>query len=412
MSAPGLRREHTAGHRAADTRVTRRLILADRLVSAVGDQVIRQAAVAVEDGLITWVGRRDDVGGSGYEQAQVLDLGARTLLPGLIDAHVHLGFDGGSAPVESMTGADDEQLLGLMLSAAGRCLEAGITTVRDLGFRGCARGNCSPRGRPPAPAAGGGPADHHRGRPLLVHGRGVPRPRQPRRRSGAQPRRGRRPHQDHGHGRFPDHRHRPGAPQFDEGRLRLVVDRANRLGMRVAAHAHGTAGIRMAVAAGVDTVEHCSWVGAAGLEFDPRVAERMAAQGVFVCPTVNRNARNPEGRLPWDQRAEHIAALHAAGVAVVAGTDAGIEHIPHDGLATGLEILRDAGLGPLEVIRAATSVAAAALGVADLTGSVRAGLSADLIAVDRDPTADLGALSEPSFILLRGRPVRLPHPGR
>ncbi|MEU3721343.1 amidohydrolase family protein [Streptomyces sp. NPDC031705] len=397
--------------------MTRRLILADRLVNAVGDGVVRAAAVVVEDGLITWAGRRADLGESVHESAEVLDLGARSLLPGLIDAHVHLGFDGGPAPVETMTGADDEELTALMLSAAGRCLEAGITTVRDLGSRGATGMRVREllaAGTAPGPRvlAAGRPITTPGGHCWYMGGACADRD-------------GLLAEVDRNHaegadlikimatGGFLTAGTTPGAPQFDEDALRAVVHRAKELGLRVAAHAHGTAGIAMAVAAGVDTVEHCSWVGTGGgLEFDPRVAERMAAQGVSVCPTVNRNARNPHGRLPWGPRAEHIAALHRAGVAVVAGTDAGIEHIPHDDLATGLEILRDAGLTPREVIRSATSVAAAALGIADRTGSIREGLSADLIAVDRDPTADVGALAAPSFVMLRGRPVRLPGPGR
>jgi imidazolonepropionase-like amidohydrolase len=201
--------------------------------------------------------------------------------------------------------------------------------------------------------------------------------------------------------------------QLDVAGLRTVVSAARAGGRRVAAHCHGTPGIRNAVAAGVATVEHCSFSGAEGFgsDFDPGLAHQIAARGVWVSPTVNagwggRARRDGTPTRFAERMSRALGALRAAGARFVASTDAGIPNVAHDRLAEGLAVFAElSGLGPSGALRAATSSAAEALDLACETGRLAVGLAADVLVVEGDPLADLGALRRVRLVVARGRPV-------
>jgi imidazolonepropionase-like amidohydrolase len=197
----------------------------------------------------------------------------------------------------------------------------------------------------------------------------------------------------------------PWFAQFTPAELSAVTGEAHRLGKRVAAHAHGKEGIARAVAAGVDTIEHCSFAGPDGefgSDFDPALAEEIAAAGIFVCPTINVTApimRERHGPV----LEEVIIGLHQHGVPLIAGTDAGTDNCPHGAYVCGLEAMAEAGLPAREVLEAATLRAARALGVEDRTGSIAPGKDADLIAIRGDPLRDVSALHRIELVVTRGR---------
>ncbi|MBP2036761.1 amidohydrolase family protein [Streptomyces avidinii] len=137
----------------------------------------------------------------------------------------------------------------------------------------------------------------------------------------------------------------------------------------MAAHAHGTEGIAAAVAAGVDTIEHCTWMGRAGS----------------------------------DVRADLVDAIAARGVRLLPGTDAGVPHAVFDGFVSSLEFFAHIGLAPAEIVDLATSGAARALGIGGDTGRLVAGLRADLLVVDGDPLADVAALRAVRLVVAGGR---------
>ena len=124
----------------------------------------------------------------------------------------------------------------------------------------------------------------------------------------------------------------PWSAQFSLAELEAVVAEAHRLGERVAVHVHGRLGITQAVAAQVDTIEHCSLAGPDrkyGSDSDPAVVDEIAAAGIYVCPTMNAHA------LAWRERfgdalEKVIMGLYSGGVQIIAGTDAGIDNCPHD----------------------------------------------------------------------------------
>ena len=208
-----------------------------------------------------------------------------------------------------------------------------------------------------------------------------------------------------------------GVAHYSESDIAIVVGEAHRLGKRVAAHAIATSGIRSAVAAGVDTIEHCGWMGADGrLDVDQAVIARMIAQGITVVPTMavwyrpgydDLASLSADQRLMRAVRAERTAAwsaMHQAGVRFAAGPDSWEPLHPELGQVREIELLvGELKLTPMDAIVAATHRGAVALGLDAEIGSVRPGLRADLVLCAGDPLADIGALRRIKRVWLAGR---------
>jgi len=396
------------------------LLTADRVITGARGEVIEGGAVLVDGSRILAVGpaaelrSRPEAAG-----ASVRGLPGHSLLPGLIDCHVHLGFDASEAPVEHMMAASDQQLLAEMLSNARRLLAAGVTSARELGARGLLDlvvQEAIEGGRAAGPrlVVSNQPITITRGHCWFM---GCERDD----RGGL--RRAVREHHQAGAqvikimatGGFMTAGPGPWDAQFGPDDLRVVVEEARRLGLRVAAHAHGLTGIRNSVAAGVDTVEHCSWAAETGDNFDEEVVAAIVDKGIFVCPTANVHALRPRpGRrvslgghpVPPDlleRRRERLGRMRKMGVRLVAGTDAGINLVPHGAYADGLRALAASGMPAGEVIECATSRAAQACGLDAVTGTLAPGKDADLLAVPGNPVMDLLAFWHPALIMTRGR---------
>jgi imidazolonepropionase-like amidohydrolase len=394
------------------------LLTADTVVTGIDREVIAGGAVLVDDrGRIAAVGPAPEVAGApGAAGAVRTDLGAATLLPGLIDCHVHLGFDGSEAPVQHMIDASDAQLLIGMLTAARNLIAAGVTTARDLGARSkldLVVQEEIETGRAPGPrlVVANEPITTGQGHCWFMGCEHDDR-------DGL--RRAVREHRQAGAtvikvmatGGFMTEGSTPWTAQYGRDELRVLVEEAARLDRPVAAHAHGLAGIRNAVAAGVHTIEHCSWAAPDGVDYDVDVVAEIAARGIFVCPTTNWRTLNPPApqlgsiRVPEELitgRIERLRRMREAGVRLVAGTDAGVNLVPHGAYAGGLEALAASGMTVLEVIESATSRAAEACGVAGVTGRLAPGLDADVVAVDGDVTVDVSLLRHPTMVMRQGR---------
>jgi imidazolonepropionase-like amidohydrolase len=383
---------------------------AARLFDGVRLSVVEQPLVLIEDGRITAV----DAGAVQPPRAAALiDLGDATLLPGLIDVHVHLGFDAGPDPVARMKADDDATLLLRMAFHARRALSAGITTVRDLGDRGYLAvalrewfrdgkeiGPHILTAGPPVTVTGGhcyfmgGEADGE-----LEVRRGV----RARVKAGV----------DVIKVMATGGNMTPGTnvlePQYTVPELAAAVEEAHRLGRAVTAHAHGAAGIARAVAAGVDGIEHCTFQTADGIHADQDVIERIAARQIAVCPTIGRPPGSPAPGQSAARRTARLRVLermHRAGVRLVGGTDAGIRGVPHDSLPYGVMALAEAGLSHAEALCAATAGSAAACGLAERTGALLPGRDADILAVGGNPLNDLGALLDVRAVFRGGVRVR------
>jgi imidazolonepropionase-like amidohydrolase len=197
----------------------------------------------------------------------------------------------------------------------------------------------------------------------------------------------------------------PRTPLLDASDLGLAVDAAQRRGLEVAAHAYTDEGIRAAVLAGARTIEHGAFATEASLRL-------MRERGGCLVPTLSAyDEPAPDSSVRERAQEMRLAARRAVrqardlGVPVIAGTD--MPYAPGGpGLAVELLALADAGLAPDEVLRAATSQAAACLEIADLTGTVAPGLQADLLVLEGDPRSDLSLLGRPKLVMLGGRLVR------
>ena len=346
---------------------------------------------------------------------RVEDLGDVTVLPGLVDGHQHLTWDCSPDPLAWHVEHDDGALLEEGRSNARLALAAGVTTVRDLGGRGgltlALRDELA--------------ADPSSGPSLLVAGPALTTPgghcwflggecgdaealRSAVRRwaaagvdvvkvmaTGGNVTPGSAPHES----------------QFGVAELRAVVQTAHEAGLPVAAHAHGTSGVADALTAGVDTIEHCTFMTADGIAHDPALVDRLAASGIAVSLTGG-TAPGPlhpaiAARLP--ALIEHIRGLLDSGVTCFFATDAGIgPPKPHDVLPHGTVQLVDRGrISTRRALAMSTSVAADALGIGDRVGRLRAGADADVLVVRGDLEEDVEAVLRPVRVLHRGEDVPL-----
>lgn len=200
--------------------------------------------------------------------------------------------------------------------------------------------------------------------------------------------------------------HAPHQAVYGTPDLLAATSEAHRRGLQVAVHAHGADGVRRAVEAGVDTIEHATMATAGGPVFDRRLADQIAASGTIVVPTLN--ARWTDDDLPWasaEAAFEVVAGLHAAGVVIAIGSDAGIDGVPHGRYHEAVAALAAAGLPAAEVYRSATVHAAAACALDGRVGVVAPGTFADFVLLDTDPREDLTTLAHVGVVVARGQLV-------
>lgn len=204
------------------------------------------------------------------------------------------------------------------------------------------------------------------------------------------------------------------ACQYTLEQLRTAVQEAHAAGLPVTVHAHALSAVVQALDAGADGIEHCSCLTARGIDASGALLERLAANGVTVCPTLGREdigrplpPRVAELQqrigLTWEDRLAMVGRMYRAGVVIASGVDAGIsDGKAHGSLPSAVGDLAAAGVPAAEALGSATSVAAAACGLADRKGWLRDGYDADLVVVGGDPVADIGALADIRAVYLRG----------
>lgn len=360
--------------------------------------------VVIDESHIAWVGPRPDLPNDwGTQGVERIDLPEATVLPGLIDAHVHLAFGGATHSPLAVQATTRLKVADTICTGLAELVGAGVTTVRDLGaprytdLDTLAQVHAGPRvlaATIPLTVPGGhchglgGAVDTLDEIRDLVAANAA-----------------------HGAdwikimvtgGFTTGGRSSPYDPQFTDTQVRAAVDAAHEHRLPVAAHAHGTAGIRQAITAGVDSIEHCTWMTADGFDLDRGLVREIVDREILVCPTINHLARSATGRLPWPVRRDHLQIMLDAGVRLVPGSDSGIPHTPPGHYPHSLPAYTDLGLTPAEVIGLATRHAADALGIGHLTGTLAAGHSADLVAVPGDPTRDLDLLTTPILTVAAG----------
>lgn len=400
------------------------VVTADRMVDVLAGRVVDRPMVVIENGRIA----RVETGGAGAlpPGARLIALPGKTILPGLIDMHVHLDSNpryGGYSRLQFT----DSFWVAQGVRNARDMLEAGFTTVRnvgsddysDVGYKqaideglitgprivpaayalGATGGHCDQTFLPPSfkaksPAVGDNPQElRARVREQRKYGAEVIKVCAT--------------------GGVFSRNTEPGQQQLSEDELRAIADEAHQWGLRTAAHAHGAAGIKAAIRAGIDTIEHASLVDEEGIRL---AAERKQpvwfSMDIFNTDyTQAEGARNGvlEENLRKDREVAQIQRdnfrrAHKAGVRMVFGSDAGV--MPHGTAAGQFRVMVDYGMTPMEAIQAATRNAAQALGREGDVGAIAVGRYGDLVAVDGDPSRDVRLLEKPAVVIKGGEVVK------
>ncbi|HKU17183.1 MAG TPA: amidohydrolase family protein [Steroidobacteraceae bacterium] len=398
------------------------VVSAAHLVDVLRGRVIDEPQVVITDGRIVSVGQRGAAVPGGADVRRI-DLGGMTLLPGLIDMHVHLGDHPTHEGYRSLP-YTDSYWVAQSVGTAKIMLEAGFTTVRNLGRDLADVGikQAIEEGLIPGPRvipAGyqlgptGGHCDYGAWLPPSYHwtapGMGDS-PDELRHQVRAQRKNGAEVIKVCATGGV--FTRNPGQQQLSEAELTAVVSEAHMWGLRVASHAHGTEGIKASIRAGVDTVEHASFIDDEGirlarergtwLSMDIYNTEYVQAHGAEN--GVSANSLRTDREVAVVQRAAFRKA-HAAGVRMVYGTDVG-GSMPHELAAKQFATMVENGMTPLEAIQSATRNAAQALGRERDVGAVEVGRFADLIAVRGDPAQDIRLLEQVAFVMKGGQVVR------
>jgi len=384
-----------------------RLILRGaQLFDATGRPPQAGLAVVIEDDRIADVLADGDVGHPA--SARVIDLAGCTLLPGLIDMHVHLGWG-------ARVARDGDAAMALRAARNVRSARAaGITTIRDVGTaNGIAIAVRDAVQRGDVPGSNVVPCGQII---CMTGGHGSEPPAPPgmaREADGVEDcRKAVREQVKAGADCIKVTTNGPlNVVEFTQEELDALVDEAHRCERRVACHASILGSARMAIRAGVDTVEH-------GCDLDEDAARQMADRGITMVPTLlvtklimdrwEEFKAIPMMRSIPVRAKRHVESFRiamAAGVTMAAGTDMFFGLARFESLAEELESMVGSGMTPTDALIAATRNGAAALGMRDRLGTVERGKTADLLAVEGDPTQDIAALRRVALILSEGRPV-------
>lgn len=397
------------------------VIEAGRLVDGTGAEPVESARMIVEGERIREVGPASRVSVPGGDVDRI-DFSEYTIVPGLLDGHVHLVFSALATALPDILGEDNPRILLRAVHNAQLALRVGVTTVRDCGGR-----DLMPLKLRDAIAAGvlPGPRILAAGPAITVTGGhcyffngevdSVDGMRQLARQLA-------KDGVDFFKVMSTGGRMTPNtnvtAAQFTVEELTALVQEARRLNRKTTAHGHGTAGIRNAVAAGIDTIEHCTWVSEHDdtvVDYDPAVADQMARQGTYLSPTISparvadsiadahlsevrRRTRAMRPKIREAQR-----DMLARGVKVIGSTDAGVANVPLDSMPGELEAaVEELGLTPMQALTAATYTGAQAFDRAEDFGSLQAGLRADFLVVDGDPTKDISDIRKLRWVFKDG----------
>jgi imidazolonepropionase-like amidohydrolase len=352
------------------------------------------------------------------DDATTLDLGGSTLLPGLINAHFHIMFDAGPDPFASLARMSQAQAIVKAIKRGEAMLRAGITTARELGgyeWHELALRDSFASGELP------GPRLVCAGKLITMtggHGWGVGLESdgadEVRKSARLNLKKGADCLKFMATGGVLTPGVEPGATQLSEEEMRAGIEEAHNVGKRTASHAQGTEGIKNALRAGIDTIEH-------GIFLDDECIELMLKQGTVFVPTLAApyriNQAGASAGMPDYVLRKSLAVAGAhrrsfdmaleAGVPIAAGNDGGTPFNPADDLVTEVRLMVEYGMSALDAIKAATYGSALALGLADEVGTIEPGKWADMIVLQpgADPLSDMSALGRIEMVIQRGERV-------
>jgi imidazolonepropionase-like amidohydrolase len=407
------------------------VLRAGTLIDGLSADALRDVAIVIDDNVIAWTGPWDD-----YQPrpgVEAVDARPFAALPGFIDAHTHMTLFADNRSYEEMASEADAFLLLVGARNARAHLESGVTTARDNGSRGnlaMVLREAINRGLMSGPR-------------LLASGPVVTKP--------------------HGHFHFfgieaegaddvraavdslavagVDHIKimasggdtvgtDPRRATYTVEELRAAVDAAHSHGLLTTSHCRALESMQRAAAAGVDCIEHAEFLRPDGnILFDEATADKVAAAGTFVSPTLpaygwHTLVRAQQARLEGPLNAAWLAAVERAerdtagmtdnlrrmigaglGPRIVGSTDAGCADISFGHMDYCMEMMERAGMGRMQVIQACTSTAASAIGLGDTVGAIAPGRLADIVLLGADPLLGLQAVADVRAVIKDGRPV-------
>ncbi|HSU78914.1 MAG TPA: amidohydrolase family protein [Candidatus Angelobacter sp.] len=381
-----------------------------RIITSVGDEVIENGAILFDPSGILEIGTTIDA----PSDAQVVDGAGKTVLPGLMDCHVHLGMDCSPDPFKQIA-QDDEAKTALLAQKQGlEFLHKGITTVRNVGTRYNADikyRNAISNGYAV------GPRVFASGQPIVMtggHGHVMAHEAD----GEAEVRKAARRQIKAGAdllklmatGGVLTEGNEPGSTQLSEQELRSAREEATHAGKTTAAHTIGNEGIKNAIRAGITTIEHAYLL-------DEEAVELMKVYGTFVVPTLIAPTLildHPDAIPSYmirqvneliEEHRRSFKMAHNAGIPIAAGTDAGTPYNFPGLLVDELILYVQEGMTPMEAIQAATITAAKTVQADSYIGSLECGKQADLLLVDGNPLENLEYLRDPSAVYLGGKLV-------
>ncbi|WOK35247.1 amidohydrolase family protein [Sphingomonas sp. C3-2] len=408
---------------AAPARADTKVIHAGRVITEAGKPALGQSTITITDGRITAIAQGLQPAPAG---AELIDLSAKTVLPGLVDLHVHLSSDPGGDFWKEAVEPDE---YGVIVGAKNALVtaRAGFTTVRDLGSarqvgfalrKGTAQGMIpGPRIVSAGPAISiiGGHGDVSGFRPevnaVLDGHNSCTGAEQCAARVREASKNGADVIKITATGGVLSQQGRGLGQHFTDVEMKAIADTAHSLGLRVAAHAHGARGIEGAARAGVDSIEHATFA-------DAEAIKVMKANGTAFVPTLmaftgirdrlGQNVYTPtvekKVRETLSDVGKALKAAHQAGVTIAFGTDAGVFEHGRNAEEFG-QMVALGGMTPTQALASATTTAAKLLDMDGEIGRISPGYSADIIAVDGDPLSDIRTLEKVQFVMVRGRQI-------
>ena len=394
-----------------------------QLIDGISDEVRKEMTIVVEGNKITKVEK-------GYLQAKtgvkIIDLKNKTVLPGLMDCHVHIEFEFNKATYLERFTLDQADNSFRAVKFAEVTLDAGFTTVRDLGGSGInvalrkaidAEYIKGPRIYTAAKsiAITGGHADPTNGGKMGLFD--VPGPADGVADGADECRKAVRQQVKNGAdlikitatGGVLSVARDGFRPQFTEAEINAIIETANDFGITVAAHAHGDEGMRRAVAAGISSIEH-------GTMMSEETMDLMIEKGTYYVPTITAGRAvadsaliprfypavvRPKALFIGPKIQSTFEKAHKRGVKIAFGTDAGV--FQHGLNALEFQFMTESGMSPMKAIQSATMEAAKLLRIEDKLGSIEVGKLADIIAVDENPIENIKTLMNVPFVMKDGK---------
>jgi imidazolonepropionase-like amidohydrolase len=399
-------------------------IRADWLFDGTGAPPVENATLVIDGARVTAI-LQDPPPGAVPNGAEILDCTGCTLMPGLIDAHVHLNLPGDGSTLEEVVRETDGVLTATATFASARALAAGITTVRDVG---AARRTVFDVRRAQAMGHGNGARILACGQPLTITG-------------GHTWYLGGEADGEDALRRKVREMAKLGADfikvmasgggtvgtkswlsAYRPDELAAITGEAHRLGLKVAMHCLCATSTDDAIAAGADHIEHAGFIADASgrQEYDPATAERLARSGIPVSGTLavagtavaamerleHRTAAEQAFLDRWrstlDVNLDQFRRMVDAGVRFVAGTDAGWRFTAIEALPLEVQLMRQGGMPILAALASATGESARALGIGNTVGTLKPGMLADVIAVAGNPVDDLQRLTDVRMVMQGG----------